>query len=72
MNPYDLLMFDFLRKMAVTAGGLGLLPFGRGTFGTFGGLLLFLALRHYGPADPWTVPLAGCLVVSVATVALGP
>lgn len=60
---------NLLRTACMTVGGLGLLPRGKGTFGTLPAAVAWWAARSFGAGDAWV--LAGVAVASLLTVAWG-
>ncbi|TET33241.1 MAG: phosphatidylglycerophosphatase A [Planctomycetota bacterium] len=59
------------RKLAVSSLGLGYLRPANGTWGTLGGVAIYIALFASGAANPAALALAA-VVVSYIAIALGP
>lgn len=70
MNDF-LSMRDWLAGMAMTVGGLGRLPRGRGTAGTAGAVALYWTARSTFSDHPGWLPGAGLAIAGFLVVALG-
>lgn len=57
--------------LVMTSGGLGLAKFAPGTFGTFGGVALAMALEYVPGLPLWSTLLVGAFLCCVVGIALG-